>query len=99
MGCSERRLAFNGGCNFRARYLLTRQTARGVRTTREGICTPLTRPGASDQPSRVKDILSPLNQDELLQLREFGLRVFQDGYVGIGVFPERKKLLIGRLGL
>src|SRR5271154_3587608 len=34
-----------------------------------------------------------------LQLRVLGLGLLKDGDVGIGVFPEREEILIGRLGL
>jgi hypothetical protein len=33
--------------------------------------------------------------DLLLQLRVFGFRFFQDGDVGIGVFPEREEVIVG----
>jgi len=32
----------------------------------------------------------------LLQLRELRLGFFQDGDVGVGVFPEGEKVLVGR---
>src|SRR5260370_42496001 len=35
----------------------------------------------------------------LLQLGVFGLGGDEDGDVGVGVFPQRQKILIGRLGL
>src|SRR5208337_700521 len=34
----------------------------------------------------------------LLQFRVLGLGLFQDGDVGVGVFPEREKILIGGAG-
>jgi len=36
--------------------------------------------------------------EKLLQLRVLRLGLLQDGDVGVGVFPERQKILIGRLG-
>ena len=35
---------------------------------------------------------------ELLQLRVLGLGFFQDGNIGIGVFPEREGVLAGMAG-
>jgi hypothetical protein len=35
----------------------------------------------------------------LLQLRVLGFRFFQDGDVGIGVFPEGEEILVGDAGL
>jgi hypothetical protein len=32
---------------------------------------------------------------ELLQLRVLRFRFFQDGYVGVGVFPEGEEILVG----
>jgi len=37
-------------------------------------------------------------QSWLLQLRVFRLRFFQDGDVGVGVFPEGEKVLVGGFG-
>ena len=34
----------------------------------------------------------------LLQLRVFRLGIFRMRYVGVGVFPQREEILIGRLG-
>src|SRR5215471_16447662 len=37
--------------------------------------------------------------NQLIQLRVLSLRLFQDWDFGVGIFPKRKKVLIGRLGL
>jgi hypothetical protein len=38
-------------------------------------------------------------QSALLQLRVLPLGFFQDGNVGVGVFPQREKILVGGAGL
>src|ERR1022692_444280 len=39
-----------------------------------------------------------MGRKALLQLRVLCLGLLQDGYVGVGVFPEREEILICRLG-
>ena len=34
----------------------------------------------------------------LLQFGVFGLGLFQDWHIGVGIFPGRKEVLVGRLG-
>jgi hypothetical protein len=38
------------------------------------------------------------SDEQLLQLRVLRLGLLQDGDVGVGVFPERKEILIGGAG-
>ena len=60
--------------------------------------------GCEDHFTTVGDIVKRLLATqawapELLQFRVFGFRLFQDGNIGVGVFPEGEEILVGGLCL
>ena len=80
-GASRQVQAWEGG-HFCRRRTPTRQRLGGVRIQRDG-----------DAPPAIVIQGSPLSR--LLQLRVLRLSFFQNGDVGIGVFPEGEEIFVG----